>query len=262
MAENTLRIFTWNVNGYRACLKKGFLDWLESAHPDLLCLQETRVRPEELSEAERQPAGYAALWNSGERKGYSGTAVFYKVAPRKSRLGIGVREFDEEGRLIELEHAGFTIINAYFPNGGRDLTRVPFKLRFYDRLLKHVQDYHREGRTVIVTGDWNTCHRPVDIARPKENEKNTGFLPEERAWIDRFIEAGLADTFREQHPDLANAYTWWSNRAGSRERNVGWRLDYFMATRRELSRCAENHIHAAVKGSDHCPVELVWKQGS
>lgn len=254
-----MRIITWNVNGLRACLRKGFAKWLERAAPDILCLQETRVLPEELAAAERGPADYTAVWNSGRRKGYSGTLCLFRHEPRVVTLGLGRDEFDDEGRLIIADVGDAVLFNAYFPNGGRDLSRVGFKLRFYDLLLLRIQELHRQKRTVIVTGDFNTCHRPIDLARPKENEKNTGFLPEERERLDRYIGAGLADSFREEFPDRDGAYTWWSQRAGARKRNVGWRLDYFLVSRLALPRVKRNTIHSDVQGSDHCPVEIEWE---
>ena len=252
-------IFSWNVNGYRACLKKGFTQWLQQESPDIICLQETRVLTEQISEEEQCPQGYHAVWHSAERKGYSGTAVFSKNKALKVTLGIGAKEFDCEGRCIEMDFGDFVLFNCYFPNGGRDLLRVPYKLKFYDRLLKKAKKLKKAGRNVLITGDWNTCHQEIDLARPKANHKSTGFLPEERKWVDTFIAAGFLDTFRDQYPEQEEAYSWWSQRGGAREKNIGWRLDYFLANEESLPYIRENIIHPTTKGSDHCPVELRWR---
>lgn len=252
------KIMTWNVNGLRACGKKGFLDWLAREQPDVLCLQETRAFPEQVEPALREPPGYAMTWNPARRRGYSGTAVLTRRQPKNIVMGLGNDAYDEEGRLIEMKFEDFSLFNVYFPNGGRDQSRVPFKLEFYGALLKKVEAYHRKKFGVMITGDWNVCHRPIDLARPKANETNTGFLPEERACIDRYLEAGLVDTFRQRYPDKKDAYTWWSQRGGAREKNIGWRLDYFLVSDFMVERARDTVIHAEVEGSDHCPVELQW----
>ncbi|MBF0196987.1 MAG: exodeoxyribonuclease III [Planctomycetes bacterium] len=258
MAE--CRIVSWNVNGIRACLKKGFKTWLQESQPDIICLQESRALPEQLSEEDQDFPGYQCTWHPAERKGYSGVMTLYKEEPQRIKIGLGKKEFDIEGRCLETEFADFTLFNVYVPNGGRDLSRVDYKCKFYDTLLKRAKKLMKEGRHVLITGDWNTCHQEIDLARPKANIKNTGFLPEERAWIDKFIKSGLVDSFRQQYPELGDAYTWWSQRGGARQKNVGWRLDYFLANEASQPYIQDNIIHAQTMGSDHCPIELVWKK--
>jgi exodeoxyribonuclease III len=254
-----MKIISWNVNGYRACAKKGFLDWLKKSKADIICLQEIRSEIDQVDEELKKPLGYHTVWNSAEKKGYSGTLCLSKTEPLKVTKGFGIPEFDREGRCIELEFDDFIIYNNYFPNGGRDLKRVEYKLEYYDHLLKRIKKQHKKNKNVIVTGDWNTCHKEIDLARPKPNVKNTGFLPEERVWIDKYIASDLSDTFRDEFPDKEGAYSWWSNRGGARDNNVGWRLDYFLVSSFAGKRVSKNIIHSDVKMSDHCPVEITWK---
>lgn len=254
-----MKIVSWNVNGYRSVAKKGFLDWLYKESPDIVCLQEVRAEKEQVDEELQCPKGYHSYWFSAEKKGYSGTLCLSKKEPKEIHYGLGKKEFDNEGRCIELHFENFILFNHYFPNGGRDLSRVDYKLAYYAEHLKKVKKYHKQGKQVIITGDWNTCHHEIDLARPKANVKNTGFLPEEREWIDKFLKADLVDTFREEYPELEGAYSWWSNRGGAREKNVGWRLDYFLVTKSALNHIKSNKIHTDVMGSDHCPVSIEWK---
>ena len=254
-----IKILTWNVNGIRACIKKGLYDWLKEASPDILCLQETKAKPEQLKEPLREPEGYHAYWHSAERPGYSGVLCFCKEKPKKVTYGIGDEEVDCEGRVIQLDYGDFKVVNQYIPNGGKDLKRVPFKLNYYQTLANNIKKWHKKKIDLILTGDWNTCHREIDLARPKANVKNTGLLPEERVWIDKLLELDLHDSFRREFPELEGAYSWWSNRARAREKNVGWRLDYYLISNAARERVKSNHIHADVLGSDHCPVEIKWK---
>lgn len=251
-----MKIFTWNVNGIRAVTKKGFLDWLQEVNPDILCLQETKAWPEQLGPELLLDHGYHVDWFSAEKKGYSSVATFSLKPPLKTVKGLGIERFDREGRLIITEYPSFTLFNAYFPNGQHDLGRVPYKLDFYTEVLKQANQRVAEGQTVIMTGDWNTAHREIDLKNPKANQKNTGFLPEERAMIDTFIEQGYVDVFRYFYPDAEGAYTWWSYRQQARTRNIGWRLDYFMMNQADLRRVKGAEIHADVLGSDHCPVSI------
>ena len=253
------KIISWNVNGYRACAKKGFLDWLAKSKADIVCLQEVRAEIGQVDEELQNPKGYYSIWFSAEKKGYSGTLCLCKKEPLKVTKGLGKKEFDSEGRCIEIEFDDFVLFNNYFPNGGRDLKRVDYKLAYYAQLLKKVKKHHKNNKNVIITGDWNTCHREIDLARPKANVKNTGFLPEEREWVDKYLKSDLIDTFREEFPDKEGAYTWWSNRGGARDNNVGWRLDYFLVSNHAKSRVKSNIIHSDIKMSDHCPVEINWK---
>ena len=254
-----IRLVTWNVNGIRACLKKGLAEWLTETHPDVLCLQETKAYREQVPPEGQEPEGYHVFWHSGKRPGYSGVACYSRHQPVEVIYGIGQDRFDDEGRCLQLIFDDWALLNSYVPNGGQELARVPYKLDYYQVLLDRSLELQARGYRVILTGDWNTCHREIDLARPKANVKNTGFLPEERAWIDKFCEAGHVDSFRQQYPELKDAYSWWSNRGGARENNIGWRLDYFLVSQNGLSRCLDNKIHPNVLGSDHCPVELAWQ---
>jgi exodeoxyribonuclease-3 len=249
-------LLSWNVAGLRAVAKKGFLEWLARESPDVLCLQEIKARPEQLPPEVREPPGYKGYFSPAERPGYSGTAVYSKVEPESVETAIGVEEFDREGRVVVAHFESFSLVNVYVPNGKSDLSRVSFKLACCDALLEYAEALRRGGRGVVLCGDFNTAHRPIDLAHPKENEGNTGFLPEERAWLDKFTGAGYADTFRHFHPEQAGAYTWWDLRTGARPRNVGWRLDYFFATPDLLPRLRSASILADVMGSDHCPVGI------
>jgi exodeoxyribonuclease-3 len=249
-------LYSWNVNGIRAAHKKGFLAWLEQAGPDILAVQETKCHPDQLDAELRQPAGYHSYWAYAERKGYSGVALYSKREPRQVTIGLGIPEFDCEGRTIVADYGDYTLIAAYFPNGSRDHSRVPFKMAYKKEFLAYCQALRAAGRKVIFTGDVNTAHKEIDLARPKQNQNTTGFLPEERAWIDEVIAKGYVDTFRQLYPDRAGAYSWWSFIGGARSRNVGWRLDYFFVTPDLLPRLKAAAIHQDVHGSDHCPVSL------
>ena len=251
-----MRLFSWNVNGIRAVQKKGFLDWLQQMQPDVLGLQETKASPDQLDEALLKPPGYHTYWSSAERKGYSGVALYSRTAPKSVTLGLGIPEYDREGRTIVAEYDDFVYITAYFPNGGGDHSRVPFKMAYKAAFLDYCNQLRAAGKGVIFCGDVNTSHRPIDLARPKENEKKTGFMPEERVWIDQVLEQGYLDIFRTLNPDLAGAYTWWTARAGARQRNIGWRLDYFFISPDLRDRVVKCEIHPDVMGSDHCPVSL------
>jgi exodeoxyribonuclease-3 len=254
--RESLTLFSWNVNGLRAAGKKGFGEWLAGASPGVLCLQETKARPEQLPPALREPPGYRAFFSSAERPGYSGTAVYSRVEPVSVEHALGADEFDHEGRVVVSRFESFSLVNVYVPNGRSDLSRVPFKLAFSDALLGLAERLRREGRGVVLCGDFNTAHKPIDLAHPKDNEKNTGFLPEERAWLDRFTGMGYVDTFRRFFPEKEGAYTWWDLRTRARPRNVGWRLDYFFVTADLLPRLKSAFLLADVSGSDHCPVGI------
>jgi exodeoxyribonuclease-3 len=252
-----ITLLSWNINGIRAAYKKGFPDWLGSAAPDILCLQETRAGEDKLPATLAQPVGYHGYWNASRaRKGYSGTATLTRPEPLEVRFGLGVREFDQEGRTIISRYPTFTLISCYFPNGGRDHSRVPFKLAFYDAFLEKCENLRAQGQTVIFCGDVNTAHKEIDLARPRDNQNTSGFLPEERAWVNRFLQAGYVDTFRHFHPELGGQYTWWSVPTRARERNIGWRLDYFFIACEAIDRVADAFILPEVTGSDHCPVGL------
>lgn len=251
-----INLFSWNVNGIRAAQKKGLLDWMLEANPDILCLQETKAQPDQLDEALTNPEGYHVYWSSAERKGYSGVGVYSRPKPASVDLGLGIEIYDREGRTIIADYGDFVLINAYFPNGGRDHSRVPYKMDYKAEFLEVCNRLRAEGREVIFCGDVNTAHREIDLARPKQNAKSTGFLPIERAWIDRVVEEGYLDTFRLLHPEQEDAYTWWAYWGNARERNVGWRLDYFFISPGLRERVVAAEIHPEVMGSDHCPVSL------
>ena len=261
--QHPITLLSWNVNGIRAAHRKGFLDWFADFAPDILCLQEIRAEEVQLPIALAQPEGYSGFWNSSRAKrGYSGTALLSRIEPLNVQFGLGIEEFDQEGRTIIARYPTFTLINCYFPNGGRDHNRVPFKLAFYDTFLDKCEQLRSQGHALIFCGDVNTAHREIDLARPKENEQTTGFLPEERAWIDRVVEAGFVDTFRHFHPELSEQYTWWSMPTRARERNVGWRIDYFFVATELLDRITDAFILPEVTGSDHCPVGLRYLESS
>lgn len=253
----TLNLYTWNVNGIRAAQKKGFVDWLHQTQPDILGIQETKAAPEQLDEALLSPPGYHTYWaTSTIKKGYSGVALYTKTEPQQVEIGLGIEEYDVEGRTIIAHYEDFVFVTAYFPNGSRDHSRVPFKMAYKAAFLEKMQGFREAGKAVIFCGDVNTSHRPIDIARPKSNVKKTGFLPEERVWIDEVLQKGYIDIYRHRNPEQEGAYTWWSYYANARENNVGWRLDYFFITPDVLPKVTDSQIHADVHGSDHCPVSL------
>jgi exodeoxyribonuclease-3 len=252
-----LKLFSWNVNGIRAAHRKGLLDWFEQADPDILCLQETKAHPDQLEDELRHREGYFSYWASAQRKGYSGVALYTKTEPQTVYTGLGIPEYDDEGRTIIAEYDDFVLLGAYFPNGGRDNSRVPFKLAYYAAFLEYCNRLRTEGKAVIFCGDVNTAHREIDLARPAANKTNTGFLPEERAWIDEVVQQGYIDIFRDLNPERAEAYTWWPYWSNSRERNVGWRIDYFFITPDLRERVITSEIHDSVLGSDHCPISLM-----
>ncbi|NIQ03910.1 MAG: exodeoxyribonuclease III [Nitrospinaceae bacterium] len=251
-----MKIISWNVNGIRAAVKKGFLDWLAQTSPDVVCLQETKAHPDQVDPHVAHPEGYHAFWHPARRKGYSGVATFTKKKPREVHWKMGIERFDVEGRYLRHEFPQFDLLNIYFPNGTSGDERLQYKLDYYDAFLEHCEALRAEGRELVICGDVNTAHKAIDLKNPRQNEKNSGFLPIERAWMDKFVAHGYIDTFREfnQEPDQ---YSWWTYRANARERNIGWRLDYFFVTEGLLKRVKDAFITPEVMGSDHCPVGLV-----
>ena len=254
-----MKITTFNVNGIRAIVNKEGTDWIHELDSDVLGLQEIKAKPEQVPEVLHAIEGYQVIWNSAERPGYSGTAVFYRGEPHAVSLGIDYPMFDAEGRVIRLEYPDFFLYNIYFPNGGEENRRVPEKLQFYAKLLEECNELHKAGKKVIITGDFNTAHREIDLEHPKANSKTTGFLPEERAWIDTYLENNFVDAFRELYPDREKSYTWWSYRSAARLRNVGWRLDYYLISKELMPRVQDVIIHDDIMGSDHCPVSMILK---
>lgn len=251
-----MHLISWNVNGLRAVERKGFLEWLQATQPDVLCLQETKAWPSQLSYELLEGHGYHTHWANAEKKGYSGVATFSRKPPLSAHSGLGIERFDSEGRVVVTDHGEFLLYNVYFPNGQRDQGRVIYKLDFYEALLKELNTQVRAGRKVVITGDWNTAHKEVDLKNPKANQETSGFLPIERDMLDKYIENGYIDTFRHLHPLARDRYTWWSYRANVRERNIGWRIDYFFVSENLLPALEQAEILDQVMGSDHCPVEI------
>jgi len=255
-----MRILSWNVNGIRAVEKKGFISWVEKEGADAVCIQETKARPDQLSPGlleirDKKGNLYHAYWASAKKPGYAGTAIYSREEPLDVRP-LGEGEFDDEGRVLQADFRDFTLISAYFPNSQDFGRRLDYKLKFCGAILTLCKKYRKEKRNFILSGDYNIAHTPIDLARPKENEGNAGYLPEERAWMDTFTGAGFVDTFRHFHPGERGHYTWWSYRANVREKNIGWRIDYFCTDRDFLPVVKSSIILPQVFGSDHCPIEL------
>lgn len=251
-----INLVSWNVNGIRAAQRKGFLDWLANAQPDILGIQETKCHPDQLDEIMLKPPGYTTYWAAAEKKGYSGVALYSKKEPNHVQIGLGIPEFDREGRTIVAEYDEFVFITAYFPNGSRDHHRVPYKMAYKAAFLDFCNAYRAQGKAVVFCGDVNTAHQEIDLARPRQNQKTTGFLPEERVWLDEIVTQGYVDSYRALYPEQTGAYSWWSYIGGARGRNVGWRLDYFFVSEDVRPFIVDAAIHADVMGSDHCPVSL------
>jgi exodeoxyribonuclease-3 len=252
----TTRLISWNVNGVRAVHKKGFLDFLKKESPDVMCLQETKAQPDQLTPEILNPHGYFGEWHWGEKKGYSGVATFAKTEIHKVERGFDMPKFDNEGRVLVTTHGDLTLFNIYFPNGKRDDIRLKFKMDFYEAFLKVLDKYRKRGEDkIVICGDVNTAHKEIDLARPKENRKISGFLPEECAWMDKLLKSGFIDTFREFEKG-PNHYSWWDMQSFARERNVGWRIDYFFVSENLRPRLKGAFILPEVLGSDHCPVGI------
>lgn len=252
-----MKIISWNVNGLRAVLKKGFLDFLNKESPDILCLQEIKISSTALAELKLEIPGYQAYWHSAERAGYSGTAILIKQSLSEKHQyseGLGVEKFDSEGRAQILELPQFYLINAYFPNANPELSRLGYKLEFNEALLAKAKQLEKK-KPVIITGDYNVAHQEIDLASPKENVGSPGFTPQEREWLDKFIAAGFIDTFRELQGDQVK-YSWWSYRSAARARNIGWRIDYFCVSPALKKKLIQADILDQVLGSDHAPVIL------
>lgn len=250
-----MKLISWNVNGIRACLGKGLGDFIQAAAPDVLCLQETKARAEQV-QLPLEFGGYHAFWNPAEKPGYSGVATFSRHAPLSVEIGMDRPEHDREGRVITLEFDEFFLVNVYTPNAQNELRRLPYRLEWDAAFRQHLADLRQRGKPVIFCGDLNVAHQEIDLARPAQNRRSAGFSDEERESFGELLGSGFIDSFRHFHPDLEGAYSWWSYRGGARSRNVGWRIDYFGVDeplRRSMKSAA---ILAGVTGSDHCPVEL------
>ncbi len=254
-----MKLVSWNVNGLRAVVRNGFMQALDRMNPDILCLQEIKLQKEQIPQEIKDLNGYRSYWHFARKKGYSGVATLTRWDPQEVRTGLGLEKFDAEGRVLMTEFELFILFNIYFPNGQRDQGRVDYKLEFYAELLKIINALRAQGKRVIITGDFNTAHREIDLKNPKSNQNTSGFLPEERAWIDRYLQDGWIDTFRHFHPDLADQYTWWSYRFNARKRNIGWRIDYFMVSENVLPHLTDAFILPEIGGSDHCPVGIELK---
>ena len=252
-----MKLVSWNVNGVRAAWKKGFGDWLMAERADVVCLQETKAQPDQLAPEVLDPLGYHGEWHWGEKKGYSGVATFSKIAPAKVERGFAIKEFDNEGRVLATKHGDLTLFNIYFPNGKKDETRLKFKMDFYEAFLAEViPRYRKRGDDkIVICGDVNTAHKDIDLARPKENRGISGFLPQECAWLDRLLADGFIDTFREFEKGPGQ-YSWWDQQSRARERNVGWRIDYFFVSENLRPRLKKAFLEPEVPGSDHCPVGI------
>lgn len=258
------KIICWNVNGIRAWSKKGCLDWVLSQDPDIFCFQETKAHPEQLDASLLNIEGYTSHFDHSKlKKGYSGVAVYTKEKPISVDTDLWVesvdstKEIDQEGRFIALYFKNFVFINCYFPNGGGDTSRLDYKLRFYKAFQEYVYKLKKDGKKVIFCGDLNVAHTEIDIARPKENSNHVGFLPIEREWLTGVINEGFIDTFRFKNPEARNAYSWWDVKSGARNRNIGWRIDYFLVSKTLENKIVEAKIHQDIYGSDHCPISLI-----
>ncbi|MCX6013890.1 MAG: exodeoxyribonuclease III [Chloroflexi bacterium] len=251
-----IKILSWNVNGIRSIANKTLFPLIQNESPDILCLQEIKAQQEQLGDHLLNPEGYYTNWCSGSRKGYSGVATFTREKPIDVKYGIGQPDFDNEGRILITQYPEFTMMNIYFPNGKKDSIRLKYKMDFYEFFLKYANDLKKKGEKLIICGDFNTAHKEIDLARPKANEKISGFLPEERAWLDKFVSNGYVDTFRlfDRSP---GQYSWWDMKTGARERNIGWRIDYFFTTQNLIPAVKSAFIMKEITGSDHCPVGII-----
>jgi exodeoxyribonuclease-3 len=247
-----MKLISWNVNGLRAVLNKGFMDFFIAEQPDIFCIQETKMQP---GQTALDLEGYEEYWNSAVKKGYSGTAVFSRVKPISVEYDLIQEEHGSEGRVITLEYNDFYLVNTYSPNSQRELARLDYRMQWQDDFRAHLQNLD-EKKPVIICGDLNVAHQEIDLKNPKSNQKNAGFTPQERQKMTELLEAGFIDTFRYKYPDLEGAYTWWSYMFKAREKNVGWRIDYFLVSERIKEQIKEARIYAEVMGSDHCPVGL------
>lgn len=251
-----IKLISWNVNGIRAVHRKGFLDWFNNEKANIVNLQETKAHIDQLPKKLINISKYNSYFHSAERKGYSGVATYTNIEPKKVYNGMGIEKFDVEGRVLRLDFDDFILMNIYYPNGGRDEERLMYKMDFYDAFLKYTNDLRDDGNNLVICGDLNTAHKPIDLSRPKQNEETSGFLPMEREWVTKFLSNGYVDTFRMFHEDEPENYTWWSYRTKARNRNVGWRLDYFFVNEEFKDNVKDSFILSDVMGSDHCPIVL------
>lgn len=275
-----MKIISWNVNGIRACIRKGFWDWYDKEDADIVCLQETKITepdflklakhheltpllshdpelPLEQTNNRKHPIYFTIA--TAQKAGYSGAAILTRTKPKNVEIGLGIEEFDREGRTIFADYGKFILVNTYVPNGGRELERIPYKLKYSDILLKKLQRLRKKQKNIIICGDFNVAHTEIDIKNAKSNEKNSGFTPIEREWFTKFLDCKYIDIYRDLYPTSRDIYTWWSYRPGVRERNIGWRIDYFVVTPEMSKNVLDAGVHMPVMGSDHCPVSLILK---
>ncbi len=250
-----LKLYSWNVNGIRASIKKGIVEWINKEQPDIFCTQETKAQFHQLPDSITNINGYTSYWNSAERPGYSGVSIHTKPKPKSHENGMGTEEFDHEGRTLMMKFQNFTLYNVYFPNGQSKVERLKYKLDFYDEFLKIILKKKEDGEKVVICGDFNTAHHEIDLARPKENINNSGFLPIERAWLDQLENSGFIDCFREFNQESGN-YTFWDTKTRARDRNIGWRIDYFFIDEQLKQNLMNAEILNNVMGSDHCPIAI------
>jgi len=250
-----MRILSWNVNGIRAADRKGLFTWFQNQHPDILCLQEIKSTIDQIPPHLRNTPGYYTYFNPAKRKGYSGVATYSKPKPHNIKKGFGIEKFDTEGRVLITDYSSFLLFNIYYPNGKKNDERLEYKLEFYDAFLTIADELRAQGNNIVVCGDFNTAHTEIDLANPKQNEKYSGFLPVERAWMDTFIDHGYIDTFRHFNKK-PQQYSWWTYRSNARQRNIGWRIDYFFINKEFLPSLKNAFIMPEVMGSDHCPVGI------
>lgn len=250
-----MNLISWNVNGLRACMQKGFMDFLNESDADIFCIQETKLQEGQIA---MELPGYFQYWNYAEKKGYSGTAVFSKKEPVSVSYGIGIEEHDHEGRVISLEFKDFYVVTCYTPNSQNELARLSYRMEWEDAFFAYLKDLDTK-KPVILCGDLNVAHQEIDLKNPKTNRKSAGFSDEERGKMTQLLENGFTDTFRYFYPDAAGIYSWWSYRFKAREKNAGWRIDYFIVSDRLREQLKDAKIHTDILGSDHCPVELVLK---
>lgn len=250
-----MKIYSYNVNGIRSALNKGLLEWLKEASPDILCLQELKAHPEQVDISIFNSLGYNVYWHAAQKKGYSGVAIFSKTEPENVEYGSGMDHYDEEGRILRVDYKDFSVMSLYIPSGSSGDERQAFKMQFLEEFLPYITELKKEKKNLIISGDFNICHKPIDIHNPVSNKNSSGFLPEEREWVTKFLDTGFIDTFRYFN-DQPHQYTWWSFRFNARLKNLGWRIDYHMATLEMNERLVEAKIFQDIKHSDHCPILL------